>query len=117
MGEAAPALGHPPRLSREGLLDTDVPAEVADHVVAALTQALSNAARHARATRVEVTVRATTDEVVLTVADNGVGVPEAGRRSGLANLRERARAVGGTFGIEGPAGSGTRLVWRAPLRV
>ncbi|MGI5479539.1 sensor histidine kinase [Streptomyces lavendofoliae] len=117
VGEAAPALGHPPRLSMEGLLDTDVPAEVADHVVAALTEALSNAARHARATRVEVTVRATTDEVVLTVADNGVGIPEGGRRSGLANLRERARAVGGTFGIEGPAGSGTRLVWRAPLRV
>ncbi|WP_228980898.1 GAF domain-containing sensor histidine kinase [Streptomyces sp. DH12] len=115
VGEAGSALGHPPRLSMEGLLDTDVPAEVADHVMAALTEALSNAARHAHATRVEVTVQATRDEVVLTVADNGRGIPEGGRRSGLANLEERARAVGGAFEARGSAGSGTRLVWRAPL--
>ncbi|MFF8289344.1 GAF domain-containing protein [Streptomyces sp. NPDC016309] len=115
VGEAASALGHPPRLSMEGLLDTDVPARVADHVMAALTEALSNVARHAHATRVEVTVQATADEVILTVADNGRGIPEGGRRSGLGNLGERARAVGGTFVIEGSAGSGTRLVWRAPL--
>ncbi|WP_444545531.1 sensor histidine kinase [Streptomyces roseolilacinus] len=113
--EAASALGHPPRLSMEGLLDTDVPAQVADHVMAALTEALSNAARHAHATRVEVTARATADEVVLTVADNGRGIPRGGRRSGLGNLRERAHAVGGTFEVEGPAAGGTRLVWRAPL--
>ncbi|MFH8606763.1 GAF domain-containing protein [Streptomyces sp. NPDC018029] len=117
VGEAAPALGYPPRLSMEGLLDTDVPAQVADHIMAALTEALSNAARHAQATRVEVSVQATADEVVLTVSDNGKGIPEGGRRSGLGNLAERAHAVGGTFEIEGAAGNGTRLVWRAPLDV
>ncbi|WP_409054968.1 GAF domain-containing protein [Streptomyces sp. SYP-A7185] len=115
VGEAGSALGYPPRLSMEGLLDTDVPVQVADHVMAALTEALSNAARHAHATRVEVSVQATTDEVVLTVTDNGKGIPEGGRHSGLGNLAERASAVGGTFKIEGSAGKGTRLVWRAPL--
>ncbi|MFI6106929.1 GAF domain-containing protein [Streptomyces sp. NPDC051310] len=115
VGEAATTLGFPPRLSMEGLLDTDVPPQVADHVLAALTEVLSNAARHARATRVEVSLKAASGEVVLTAADNGRGIPAGGRRSGLRNLDERARALGGSLEIERPAGGGSRLVWRAPL--
>jgi signal transduction histidine kinase len=114
VGETAATLGFPPRLSMEGLLDTNVPPQVADHVMAALTELLSNAARHAHATRVEVSLQATADEVVLTVTDNGRGIPSDGRRSGLTNLEERARGVGGTLKIERP-GEGSRLVWRAPL--
>ncbi|MFB9606990.1 GAF domain-containing protein [Streptomyces roseofulvus] len=117
VGETATTLGFPPRLSMEGLLDTDVRPEVADHVTAALTEMLSNAARHAHATRVEVVLRATADEVVLTVTDNGRGIPEGGRRSGLSNLAERARGVGGTLTTERPERGGSRLVWRAPLGV
>ncbi|MGW7551557.1 sensor histidine kinase [Streptomyces rimosus] len=115
VGEAGTALGFPPRLSMEGLLDTDVPAQVADHVVAALTELLSNAARHAHATRVEVALQATGDEVALTVTDNGRGIPEGGRRSGLGNLAERAQSVGGTMEIQTPDDGGSRIVWRAPL--
>ncbi|MFD8141549.1 GAF domain-containing protein [Streptomyces sp. NPDC059708] len=116
VGDAAPSLGHPPILSMEGLLDTDVPPQIADHVVAVLGELLSNAARHARATRVAVALKAGRGEIVLTVADNGVGIPAQGRRSGLRNLGERARVVGGTFTVETPDGGGSRLVWRAPLR-
>ncbi|KJS63275.1 GAF domain-containing sensor histidine kinase [Streptomyces rubellomurinus] len=112
---AQAVLGFPPRLSMEGLLDTDVPAEVAEHVVAVLGEALSNAARHARADRVEVVLQATGTQVVLTVQDNGVGVPEQGRRSGLRNLAERAQALGGVFEVTAPVGGGTRLLWSAPL--
>ncbi|MFJ8584364.1 GAF domain-containing protein [Streptomyces sp. NPDC093595] len=115
VGEAATTLGFPPRLSMEGLLDTDVPPRVADHVMAALTEVLSNAARHARATRVEISLKAASGEVVLTAADDGRGIPAGGRRSGLRNLDERARALGGSLEIERPAGGGSRLVWRAPL--
>ncbi|HEY9523302.1 MAG TPA: ATP-binding protein, partial [Thermopolyspora sp.] len=115
VGEAGTVLGFPPRLSMEGLLDTDVPPQVADHIMAALGESLSNAARHAHATRVEVSLRATADEVVLTVSDNGRGIPAGGRRSGLENLGERARSVGGGFDILTPAEGGSRLVWRAPL--
>ncbi|WP_369186049.1 GAF domain-containing protein [Streptomyces sp. Y1] len=112
---AQAVLGFPPRLSMEGLLDTDVPAEVAEHVVAVLGEALSNAARHARADRVEVVLQATGTQVVLTVQDNGVGIPEQGRRSGLRNLAERAQALGGVFEVTAPVGGGTRLLWSAPL--
>ncbi|MFG3507010.1 GAF domain-containing protein [Streptomyces sp. NPDC047821] len=115
VGETATTLGFPPRLSMEGLLDTDVPPQVADHVMAALTEMLSNAARHAHATRVEVALAAASGEVVLTVTDNGRGIPADGRRSGLSNLEERACGVGGTLTIERPEGGGSRLVWRAPL--
>ncbi|MFG3496522.1 GAF domain-containing protein [Streptomyces sp. NPDC047928] len=115
VGEAAGTLGFPPRLSMEGLLDTDVVPEIADHVMAALSEMLSNAARHAHATRVEVSVQATTKDVVLTVTDNGRGIPAEGRRSGLNNLAERARSMGGTMEIQAPEDGGSRLVWRAPL--
>ncbi|MFE7095420.1 sensor histidine kinase [Streptomyces erythrochromogenes] len=115
VGEAAATLGHPPRLSMEGLLDTDVPVQIADQVMAVLGELLSNAARHARATRVGVSLRAGRGEVVLTVSDNGAGIPAQGRRSGLRNLDERARGVGGSFTVESPQEGGSRLVWRAPL--
>ncbi|MEV0189583.1 GAF domain-containing sensor histidine kinase [Kitasatospora purpeofusca] len=113
--EAQAALGFPPRLSMEGLLDTDVPAETADHVVAVLGEALSNAARHARAGRVEVVLQATGSQVVLTVQDDGVGIAGHGRRSGLRNLDERAARSGGVFEVSSPAAGGTRLVWSVPL--
>ncbi|MFE9425789.1 GAF domain-containing protein [Kitasatospora sp. NPDC006697] len=113
--EAQAALGFAPRLSMEGLLDTDVPTLVADHVVAVLGEALSNAARHAQAGRVEVLLQATGAKVVLTVQDNGVGIPEQGRRSGLRNLAERAEGVGGELELASPPDGGTRLVWSAPL--
>jgi len=115
VGDAVTSLGFPPRLSMEGLLDTDVPLDVAEHVVAALGELLSNAARHAHAGRVEVSLKATADEVRLTVSDNGRGIPEQSRRSGLDNLAERARQAGGALELSTPDGGGSRLVWRAPL--
>ncbi|MFD7417106.1 GAF domain-containing protein [Kitasatospora purpeofusca] len=113
--EAQAALGFPPRLSMEGLLDTDVSAELADHVVAVLGEALSNAARHAHAKRVEVVLQATGSQVLLTVQDDGVGIAEQGRRSGLRNLAERAEGLGGAFELASPESGGTRLAWSVPL--
>ncbi|MGE7433737.1 MULTISPECIES: GAF domain-containing sensor histidine kinase [Kitasatospora] len=116
VAEARTTLGFAPRLSMEGLLDTDVPPAVADQVMAVLAEALSNSARHARATRVEVTLHATGGEVVLRVTDDGIGLPaQQGHRSGLRNLQERAQQLGGTFTLAAPAGGGTSLQWSAPL--
>jgi signal transduction histidine kinase len=112
--QAAIALGFAPALRMSGLLDDGVPADVAGHLLGALREALSNAARHAQATRVEVTVEGG-QELVLLVRDNGVGIKEAGRRSGLANLADRAGLLGGSMRT-GPAdGGGTELEWRVPL--
>jgi signal transduction histidine kinase len=72
-------------------------------------------AKHAQASRADVTVEAGTD-LVLVVRDNGVGLAGTGRRSGLANLAERAAELGGTLRVATAEGGGTELEWRVPLR-
>ncbi|WP_405533305.1 GAF domain-containing protein [Streptomyces avidinii] len=117
---AATALGFAPALRMEGLIDTDVPPPVADEVLAVIGEALSNVVRHARATRAEVSIVAAGGVLTVTVADNGIGIPEGGRRSGLSNLAERAERLGGELSVSasGPSGrrsQGTQLEWRIPL--
>ncbi|UGQ12692.1 GAF domain-containing protein [Yinghuangia sp. ASG 101] len=114
--EAGEHLGFAPTLRLEGLLDTAVPEEFADHVVAVLREALSNVARHAGATRAEVALEATATEVRVTVTDNGTGIPaDRTRSSGLANLAARAADLGGAFAVAARDDArGTVLAWRAP---
>ncbi|MFE5718285.1 sensor histidine kinase [Streptomyces erythrochromogenes] len=115
--EAAESLGFSPALRMEGLIDTDVPPAVADEVLAVLGEALANVARHARATRAEASVVAEDGVLTVTVTDNGVGVPEGGRRSGLRNLAERAERLGGRMEVTAreTGEAGTRLEWSVPL--
>ncbi|MFL4494831.1 GAF domain-containing protein [Streptomyces sp. VTCC 41912] len=114
--EASRALGFMPSLHMAGLLDTDVPAGLAEHALAVLGEALTNVARHARARSADVTLIARAGRLTLTVADDGVGVSEnGGRRSGLLNLAKRAENAGGGMTVEAPATGGTRLVWSVPL--
>ncbi|NGN62482.1 GAF domain-containing protein [Streptomyces sp. A7024] len=113
---ATESLGFSPALRTEGLLDVNVPRHVADHAVAVLGEALTNAARHAQADAVDVHVVCGAEDLSLTVSDNGVGMPADGRRSGLANLEHRARELGGALDVDAPPGGGTRLTWRVPLR-
>ncbi|MFD0279434.1 GAF domain-containing protein [Kitasatospora sp. NPDC127111] len=114
VGRAARTLGFTPGLRMTGLLDVTVPAEIADAAVAVLEEALSNAARHAGASAVDVSVAAAAG-LTLTVTDDGVGLPEGGRRSGLANLADRAAALGGTFTARRRSEGGTELTWQVPL--
>ncbi|MFE5051264.1 GAF domain-containing protein [Streptomyces sp. NPDC056637] len=114
---AGAALGFTPALRMEGLIDTEVPPAVADEVLAVIGEALANVARHARATSVEVAVAAADGVLTVSVSDDGVGIPEGGRRSGLRNLAERAERLGGELSIStrDQGTRGTRLEWRVPL--
>ena len=67
-------------------------------MLAVFREALSNAARHAQASQVEVSVEAGSD-LVLRVADDGTGIPPGIRRRGLANMAERAERLGGTLQV------------------
>ena len=98
----------------DGLLDTAVDDEIGEHLQAVVREALSNVARHARAS--QVTVAIDVDDVLcLRVEDAGVGIPEGGRRSGLRNMAERAEKLGGSFTAEPRPDGGTTLIWRVPL--
>lgn len=107
-------LGFAPRLSLAEPLDV-VPEDVAEDLLAAAREALTNIAKHAGASHVEVAVSLTDSDVVLEVSDNGTGIADARRRSGVANLSERAQRHGGQCIVRpGPAG-GTQVSWTASL--
>jgi signal transduction histidine kinase len=114
-----PMLGFAPSLRLGAGLGGPVSPDVAEHALAALREALSNAARHADASQVDVSVDVGPDGILaVQVTDNGIGLPPDGRRSGLRNLAARAEKLGGELrlGPADPAASapGTRLEWRVP---
>lgn len=90
--------------------------DLADHAEAVIMEAVSNACRHSGASRLTVEISAA-DALSIIVTDNGHGIPAGNqRRSGLANLLDRAQQVGGSCQITSPPGGGTRVQWTAPLR-
>ena len=102
-------------------LDARIDDDIADDVVAVVREGLANAARHARASSVQVrvTLRGSgpTGRVSVEVEDDGVGVDRTStRRSGLDNLAVRARRHGGTFSLgRTESGEGALLSWQVPL--
>ena len=86
-----------------------------------MQEALNNAAKHAHARSIRITLERSSARFMMTVSDDGVGldtalIPPGRRRPGLGmiTMRERAQAVGGQFEIEATAGRGTRVVVRIP---
>jgi signal transduction histidine kinase len=111
---AAQGLGFQPRLQFDGPVDTKIPEDFVPDVLAVVREGLSNATRHAKASRVEVHVDVH-DGLTITVTDNGVGMSDGTRSSGLANLRARAEARGGSMTVGTGEKRGTRLRWQVPL--
>lgn len=114
LDEAQHTLGFTPRLRVRGALENSVQDSLRPHLLAVVREALSNAARHAHASSVDITIDAGPDGVSLTVADDGVGIGTSTRRSGLENLGRRAEEMGGSFGISRGETGGTVLTWRVP---
>ena len=112
---AREVLGFTPELRLEGPIDSAVPETTADHLLAALFEALSNVAQHAGASKVDVAVEAG-EELRLEVADDGAGLPdriEPGQ--GLRNMERRALELGGSASVRPGKGAGTVVEWRVPL--
>ncbi|MEB4210196.1 GAF domain-containing sensor histidine kinase [Mycobacterium sp. 94-17] len=88
---------------------------LADHAEAVTTEAVSNAVRHAGASRLTVEI-SVADMFILNVIDDGRGIPAGNtRRSGLANMQRRAEQLGGTCEVTSPPAGGTRVHWVVPL--
>jgi signal transduction histidine kinase len=90
-----------------------------DHVEVAayyaVSEALANAAKHARASAVQVELGADDATARLTVRDDGIGGADPARGSGLTGLRDRIEAVGGTLDVTSPADGGTTLLIKIPV--
>jgi signal transduction histidine kinase len=111
-------LGFRPATRFSGPVDSTVPADVAADLLAALREALANVAKHAGARSVEIRVAVDGAGVLLLVTDDGSGMPaRPARRSGLANLAQRAERHGGAMHTAPAPGGGTVLTWRARLDV
>jgi len=94
-----------------------LPDEVAIGLYRICQEALSNAWRHAEATRAAVTLTCDEDGVVLTIADDGCGFDPSsargrGRCFGLLGMSERAEVLGGHLVVESAPGEGTRVTVR-----
>jgi signal transduction histidine kinase len=116
--ELTPTLGMRAEVRFVGPVDNAVPPHVADHILAVVREALTNAAKHARASRCSVEISVDEEVVLVEVIDNGGGldvdkVGSAGH--GLMNLRNRAEKLSGTFEIFSVEGGGTRLSWSVPV--
>ena len=120
--EYAELLGFAPTVRTSGAMDTVIGDALRDQLLAVAREALSNAARHSRATRVDLELTTGDGSVTLVVADNGVGLPtdlpddlQASQSRGLRNARHRARAWGGDLLLERHDTHGLVFRWWVPL--
>lgn len=125
--QATTSLGFPPKVLVRNLgqiiddednhteIDDELGSDIADDIIAVLRECLSNAARHAQASEVSVSLVIENHKVFLAIEDNGKGIdPNVSRRSGLSNLAARARRHHGSFSImAAPGETGTRIQWTA----
>jgi signal transduction histidine kinase len=120
LADVGPLLDATPSVRFEGPLDVMADADLVDDVVTVLREALTNVAKHAQAEHAWVEIALTPErrELVVQITDDGIGLGEPARRSGTANLVERARRRGGdctfTSPVEGSL-AGTRIRWSVPV--
>jgi signal transduction histidine kinase len=100
-------------------LDMGFEQRLPDHVEVAtyytVSEALTNASKHANATRVWVSLRVEGDMLLLSIRDDGVGGADSNQGSGLTGLTDRIEALGGRIQIESPSGSGTLIEVEIPI--
>jgi two-component system sensor histidine kinase DevS len=108
-------LGFEPQLRIEGDFDV-VPSNVAEHLIATVTEALSNIARHAQASSAAIEIVCEPKQLRLTVTDDGVGIQRTDLTSGgLSNMLSRAADLGGTGEVGSGPESGTEVSWSVPM--
>ena len=115
--ELSAALGTVPTFRFGGPVDAEVSDGMRAEVVAVVREALTNVARHAESSSVDVTVEARAGQLVVHVVDDGVGLgPKRKGGRGIDNMAARASALGGSMDLRPGTDGGTHLTWEVPLR-
>ena len=114
--EVSRSLGFEPEVRFVGPIEGRVPDRTATELLPTLREVLSNVARHVQASQAEIEV-SVRDDLHLRVLDDGVGTDPSHQSTGkgLANMRQRAEALGASFRFLGRDGGGTEVSWRVPL--
>jgi signal transduction histidine kinase len=113
--DGAKSIPYSPRLRLSGAVDSAVPPAVGEHLLAVLSEGLSNAVHHAAASSIEISVSTVAGQLELRVDDDGRGFSNPTQRSGLENMAHRAQLLGGTLEIDSAPQAGTRLRWSVPV--
>jgi signal transduction histidine kinase len=92
-----------------------LPAEAEAVAYFVCSEALTNIAKHASASRASISVTTDEGQVRIEIEDDGLGGADPVRGTGLRGLADRVEALGGAFHVESPAGGGTRLAAEIPL--
>ncbi|WP_416417250.1 GAF domain-containing protein [Paenarthrobacter aromaticivorans] len=111
----AKALPYTPHLALTGAVDVVEDQLVVEHLLAVITESLSNAVRHAGAKTINVSVAVEDNSLTMQLTDDGCGFNERGSGNGLENMVRRAAELNGSCTITSTPGSGTSLTWTVPL--
>jgi GAF domain-containing protein len=109
-------LGFPPDCHIDPAADARIAHELTPDLIAVIRETLTNVSRHARASRVTVTLAVDDDAVRLDIVDNGRGIEPTGHRGGIAHIRARAERLAGTMDIGRAQEGGTYVTLIVPLR-
>ena len=100
------------------VLDLNLCSRLAEHVEVAgyyiASEALTNVAKHAQASVVDVRAEGGDGALILSIRDDGIGGADPSRGSGIIGLKDRVEALGGTMSVLSPAGRGTTLDVQLP---
>jgi len=102
-------------VSLDVAIDRRLPDSVEVGAYYIVAEALTNTAKHSRASQVEVCAESKDDNLYLSIRDDGIGGADVAKGSGLIGLKDRAAALGGRMSIDSPVGSGTSLQVTIPL--
>ncbi len=118
LGEALGSLaGQLPLPVEVDVADDPLPDETAVSIYFVCAEALTNAAKHAAASEIRVSVRVGGNHVRVEIVDDGLGGADPSVGTGLRGLADRVEALGGTLRVESVSGFGTRLIGEIPVAV
>jgi signal transduction histidine kinase len=98
-------------------MDTRLPAPIEVAAYYVMSEALANAAKHAQASEIDISVTPRDGRLMLSIGDDGIGGADRSRGSGLVGLTDRVEALGGSISIESPPGAGTLITAELPLEL